>query len=350
MSLSDFVTLSKQAGTRLDWTQAGGGNTSIKLSPTVMLIKASGFSLSEVDEKKGWIEVNPQIIAEVLNQIPDHLSASEQELFGKTQLGFDSLPVKPSIEVYLHALLGKVVLHSHPWVISALACQKNWKELWLDLYPDSLTIDYATPGVPLGLALKRECSSSKKSASIGLLQNHGLIVSGDSIEEVMTLQHQVTDRCASYLNVDLSDHHTASRIQTEFYDCTQQWWSVVPVQNATILAYIQDHPEWLVQPPLFPDQVIYGGFSIPTLTPLHEKQGLLAYYQKHQVWPRFVVAQSRLYSIAQTVKKARDNEDVLLAHFMTLALSPSSPQELDSEELHYLVHWEAEKWRQNLQQ
>ena len=55
-SLLDLERLSKYAGQRLDWIQAGGGNTSIKLTDS-MFVKASGWSLSEVTAEQGYVEI-----------------------------------------------------------------------------------------------------------------------------------------------------------------------------------------------------------------------------------------------------------------------------------------------------
>ena len=50
--LENFILMSKYAGERFDIVQAGGGNSSVKLEDGSMLIKASGFSLSEIQTRK----------------------------------------------------------------------------------------------------------------------------------------------------------------------------------------------------------------------------------------------------------------------------------------------------------
>ena len=53
-NMKSFIYLSRYAGMREDLVQAGGGNSSVKLSRTKMLIKASGFQMSEIGEANGY--------------------------------------------------------------------------------------------------------------------------------------------------------------------------------------------------------------------------------------------------------------------------------------------------------
>ena len=55
--LKNFIKISRYAGERFDLIQAAGGNTSVKLDNGEMLIKASGFLLSEIDQNNGYARV-----------------------------------------------------------------------------------------------------------------------------------------------------------------------------------------------------------------------------------------------------------------------------------------------------
>ena len=50
IEIKNFVEISKYAGERFDLVQASGGNSSVKITDTKMLIKASGFLLSDINE------------------------------------------------------------------------------------------------------------------------------------------------------------------------------------------------------------------------------------------------------------------------------------------------------------
>ena len=67
--ITNLVRISKYAGERFDLIQAGGGNSSVKLSDNSMLIKASGFLLSDLTFERGYAKVdNLKVLAILENQ------------------------------------------------------------------------------------------------------------------------------------------------------------------------------------------------------------------------------------------------------------------------------------------
>jgi rhamnose utilization protein RhaD (predicted bifunctional aldolase and dehydrogenase) len=56
--LEQFEYISKSAGSPVDYTQGGGGNTSVKLDDTLMAVKASGFKLKQITPAEGYVVVN----------------------------------------------------------------------------------------------------------------------------------------------------------------------------------------------------------------------------------------------------------------------------------------------------
>ena len=52
--LEQFSRMSKTSGSRADYVQGGGGNTSVKLDDTLMAIKASGFCLKDIEIDKAY--------------------------------------------------------------------------------------------------------------------------------------------------------------------------------------------------------------------------------------------------------------------------------------------------------
>ena len=62
----DFVWMSKYAGERFDIVQAGGGNSSVKLDNNEMIIKASGFLLSDMSIENGYSRVITSSIADII--------------------------------------------------------------------------------------------------------------------------------------------------------------------------------------------------------------------------------------------------------------------------------------------
>src|SRR5208282_3410385 len=68
-SLAQLIEISRAVGTRTDYVQAGGGNTSVK-SPDgqTMAIKASGTALTAMSEPAGWVEVDVAAVLSIFEQ------------------------------------------------------------------------------------------------------------------------------------------------------------------------------------------------------------------------------------------------------------------------------------------
>ena len=53
--LKELVLISRSAGSRSDYVQGGGGNTSVKLDDNLMAVKASGFMLKDISQNEGFV-------------------------------------------------------------------------------------------------------------------------------------------------------------------------------------------------------------------------------------------------------------------------------------------------------
>ncbi|MCL2084901.1 MAG: class II aldolase/adducin family protein, partial [Oscillospiraceae bacterium] len=101
--LKEFARMSQTAGSREDYVQGGGGNTSVKLGDGLMAIKASGYRLRQVTETDGFAVVETETLRDVTEE-----------------RGYR--PLRPSVETGVHALLGAFVLHTHPVYANLALC------------------------------------------------------------------------------------------------------------------------------------------------------------------------------------------------------------------------------------
>jgi FMN phosphatase YigB (HAD superfamily) len=139
-SLETLIECCKRVGERFDYTQAGGGNVSIKFTykeHNFIIIKSSGVSLNEVSFFNGHT-----------------LLCNSNICWGKKQ----------SIETGLHTTCtSKIVVHCHPISLVASMCNNEFKTE----YP---LIPYKPPGEELTNAI-----IPYKDEPIILLRNHGII-------------------------------------------------------------------------------------------------------------------------------------------------------------------------------
>ena len=124
--LADFAWMSQSAGTRSDYVQGGGGNTSVKLEGGLMCIKASGYCLKDIRADKAYAVMDYEALRafyygnepQNLEDVEKQGSACAKENVKQIE-GLDAL--RPSVEAGFHSILKTFVLHTHS-VYANLAC------------------------------------------------------------------------------------------------------------------------------------------------------------------------------------------------------------------------------------
>ena len=111
--MEGFVKISKYAGMREDLVQAGGGNSSFKISDDKMAVKASGFQLADITINDGYALVNQKIIMELILNASDFSNITEN--VSKTILEESFIEgKKPSIEFLL--FLSDITYRFHSFI------------------------------------------------------------------------------------------------------------------------------------------------------------------------------------------------------------------------------------------
>lgn len=160
--MDELLTLCRRFGHLEDLVQAGGGNISVKVSDSVSIIKSSGVALCDVTRDKGYTVYNHATLSANLD------------------LPLDAVVIagpSPSLETYFHCFLKRIVVHLHPTAMLSKLCRKTVAD----------AIPYCKPGVALAKLIR----STWKDESTLLLQNHGLIITGDTVDEVMEIAARI---------------------------------------------------------------------------------------------------------------------------------------------------------------
>ncbi|MBI1920092.1 MAG: class II aldolase [Geobacter sp.] len=347
-----FVALSCYAGSRFDLVQAGGGNSSVKLDGNRMLVKASGVRLSDLQFGKGYAEVDYPRIVDMLST-PAHWQDEERrcrdiKVAQLVNLATNSSDVKASIEVFLHALLGRFVLHTHPIAVNVIASQSGCENIIEALFADFLCLPYYTPGIELGIELdaqiKGYISRRGTSPQIIFLQNHGLIVSAESADEVRRVTEDVIRKCEEWCHVDLGRYRSVTAIAeyvgggAAAYLCEDQ----------IVDGLLKAHPHLFSQKPFCPDSFVFCGVVPLIVEDLSDAKALEAYRIAYRETPKVINYKGSLYFVAQNIRKAKEIEDVYKAHLLALVLMEGKVNYLSDNELDYLGEWEAEKYREGI--
>lgn len=354
-ALKELIKISKYAGERFDLVQAGGGNASVKNDDGTMLIKASGFLLSEVNEETGIAKVYTQKIADILgdSNILEVKEKTEREAISKILVKEATIDdCRPSIETLLHAFLSKYTLHTHPLTVNMIVIQKEWKHILNSIFVDMILVDYKTPGIELALALKKAVdlfmASTNKQPKIIFLQNHGLIITSDNLNEIMDLSEEVLNKIEKYLNVDFSRYRATTFISNLFSQFKDIHLTSYLSEDTHINNILQKKEELLFSAPFSPDKLVYCGISAVKIARLNDINAIKRYREKYFDLPKIIIFKSRIYIIADNIRKAKEIEDVLKFHLLVLENIDQKINFLESDELAYLSNWEAEKYRQKI--
>ena len=182
--LEEFKFFSALVGKHFNFVQGAGGNTSYKLTKKNFLVKASGYCLSDAQSMNIFCDVD-------YLQVRKNLNEGRADLMSEAYDSRSSL--RPSIETTLHAILNsKVVFHVHSLNALSWLVQKNVREKLRAALAkfNWVWVPYCKPG----LELAQKCIEGLKerpSANVILMENHGVVIAGESPSEVFELLLEV---------------------------------------------------------------------------------------------------------------------------------------------------------------
>ena len=335
-----FLKYSKEIGMDTSMIQAAGGNTSIKQNNT-MWVKASGKWLLNSQSDELMVPLNISKIKEAL----EDKRCSDNDIMNCVNFEISPVDLRPSVEAPMHAVLDfKFVFHTHDININSLAVQKNSKlkfeEALLDL--NWKFIPYIKPGIELCRELIKH---KTKDDNVFILENHGLIVCGQSLEEVRKLNYEVRFRIKK-LHGKILDKpkeaidHKIDLINTGYKYCRDEFINNLAFQKSWI--------NKLSQGVLLPDFLVFLGPKITILSIEDEN-----FSDKLEKLSKTPLPSNSCVIIDQHGVLIRDDalkgtlEIIRCVHDL-LCLIPDSAElkYLNKNEISDLLYWEAEHYRQ----
>lgn len=264
--LAEYVKMSASAGARSDYVQGGGGNTSVKLDPQLMAIKASGFRLDQITDADAYAVLDfAKLRGFYENTDPATLEDVEKTGSAKAKentLAIDGLPqLRPSVEAGFHSLLNTFVLHTHPVYANLATCSAEGadvvNETLADMPESHAYIPYINPGAQLTFAIRdaireTEARTGKKPAIV-FMQNHGLIINCASGDECLRLNEEVNRRIAAAYGVSAADW-PAPALDAGAKEGT--WISATPWLREKLLSAKWDL-DFFTKQSLYPDQLVF---------------------------------------------------------------------------------------------
>ncbi len=194
-ALDELIEVARRFGRDPEFARGGGGNASAKVDG-VLYIKPSGVALATL-AAEDLVPLDPEPLLALLHSADEAADAAGDaggDPVMRTAMAArlaDAGGRRPSVELLFHAFLPeRFVLHTHPIDINAVTCNRDGAALAGRLFGDrALWVPYTDPGLPLARAIVEARRAhvertGRPAPAITVLQNHGIIVGGDSAAEI----------------------------------------------------------------------------------------------------------------------------------------------------------------------
>jgi rhamnose utilization protein RhaD (predicted bifunctional aldolase and dehydrogenase) len=317
--------------------QGAGGNISWKEN-NILWIKASGTWLAEANQHEIFIPLD-------LNKTRQLIEMQETNL---SSACLSNTLLRPSIETSLHALLSQpIVIHIHAIEVLALAVRSNAKALFSERLAglNWIWIDYVKPGLALTKKIAATLASKPTSPDIIILGNHGLVLTGTSIEAVHTLLQEVLRRCHNELRHIPSPSHNEAlqKLSLAWQDTDYQLPSEhklhTLVTDETNKIFSQQ--KWV----MYPDHAIFLGSHAIFLNHKSPRD----FVSDHISYPPACILVANQGVVVH--KNVNRGQLAMMHCYLDVILRLSNPLEatsLSHEQIEELLHWDAEKYRQKI--
>ena len=345
--IADFVKLSNISGSRADYVQGGGGNTSVKLSNGHMMIKASGFCLKDIREDSGYAALDGSAMRKFYRENePENFAdceAAGAKCVKDNAVTIEGLPqFRPSVAAGFPSQLKTHVLHSHSVYANLVACTVGGKEVARRAFQDAPYswgwVDYVDPGAKLAFTIRDELDRVEKETgkvpAVIIMQNHGIIVHDDDAVSCMAIHSDANVRLA--LCYGLAENAFPSVEVEELAGGVYRASSAYLKEKLTNCVYTQ---EQLLNEPLYPDQMVFlVGTYFQDKDEINEgeavantKNGELLMRMSRQKAQALTETLAAVFFIMEHIQKAG---------FQVSTMSDAARN--------FIANWESEKYRKSL--
>ena len=230
-----LIAISQFYGRDSRFVIAGGGNTSFK-NADKLWVKASGSSLATITEE-GFAVLDRA----KLNLMSDKVysaNAAEREEQVKNDLADATITKgkRPSVETSMHNVIDfAFVVHMHPTLVNGLMCAKVSETEFSGLAKlnelfgeKNVFVPYTDPGYVLFKVVEDKIKEYRQKYNeepqVIWLQNHGIFVAANTIDEIKVIYNEVLEKLATQtskmqddasLNVFVNDESTLSPSPSE---------------------------------------------------------------------------------------------------------------------------------------
>ena len=334
-----FLEFCEKLGRDSSFVQGAGGNVSIKDDKN-LYVKGSGKWISNA-LKENIFAVLP------LKESQGKLYATNME----HNFSNDSLnSLRPSIETSFHLLIdSKIIVHLHETFSLSILILKKYKSIFRSILPHNFSyifVDYVKPGKDLAKSIKLEMNQ-KRQPDIVFLQNHGIILCGDNIDEIDN-KIKILRKCTQrFINENFKTIDTSSlvndlipadgiKILDKNYYLISQETPCTVCNNKSFLKHLDLH--WAFAP----DHVVFLGKHAHIFNSIEDVS------EKNCQDDLIFIKQIGIFYAGKNPLAVIDQLECFKNVFMNILEGRFEINTLDELQIKELLNWSDEKFRQSI--
>lgn len=369
--IQDLISVSQYYGNNTKYVIAGGGNTSYKNKDKIW-VKASGSSLATITED-GFAVLDRSL----LNLMSDKQYSSdtvEREEQVKTDLEVATITKgrRPSVETSMHNVIDYAfVVHLHPTLVNGLMCAQNAEEDLIKLFgKEALYIEYTDPGYILFKKVEDKIKAYRKEFNkephVIWLQNHGIFVAADSIDNIKEIYSDL------FAKLEQAIVHKLPEGERDTCNCTElivpairmmlseNGLKTLKVRKNELIKYYYDSVEnqETIAKPFNPDAIVYTKSNYlffnqenPEEVIESAKKEIPAFVEKYGYQPKVLIIKGiGLVAVGDNAKQCDTILDVFedSMKIAYLALSFGGAHPMTQQQIDFIDNWEVENYRRSV--
>jgi rhamnose utilization protein RhaD (predicted bifunctional aldolase and dehydrogenase) len=292
----------------------------------------------------------------------DPLQREAEIIKGMFSCVADNSGRRPSVETSLHNLLNfSFVVHTHPTLVNGLMCAKNSHGETIKIFGEkALVIEYTDPGYILFKLVEKRISEYilkyGKEPQIIFLENHGVFVSANTIDEIKSIYSDIMNRIQFKVLMPIPSHKNINTYLPFFNEIHLINENIVAqaFQSELINEFIQTRETFLQADTAFsPDNIVYCKahylFSEPDINIL--KNDYNNFKEKHGYFPKVIaIEKAGLICLEENESSLKTvfevYLDILKISFLTRNFG--GPRFMTPKQIEFIDNWEVENYRRKV--
>lgn len=365
-NLHPLIEVSRHYGDDSAYVIAGGGNTSFK-DESQIWIKASGIALAGIGEG-GFVKLSRAKLGEIEDKTysEDPILREEQVKSDLNEAIISPENLRPSVETSLHNLIDYAfVVHTHPTLVNGLMCAMNVKdEVKKRFGRDALYVEYTDPGFILFKKVQEDIRSYReqygKVPSIIFLQNHGVFVGADSVEEIHTLYESINKGLLSGTDISLPEGEPVV-YESEVSEAISSFYTSRNLLSRAVSSELTEHfsesvdSYQLISWPFSPDIIVYCKSNYLFLGEALDPDLAIAaceqFERTHGYYPKVIIEEKKGLIVLEENESSLNNvQDVFLDQMKISYLSENfgGPHFMTADQIQFIDNWEVENYRRKV--